>query len=120
MEDEIEAVVGKARKISHVSLDALQREVIAIADETVFGKLLIRQVETDHVRTRRSQDRSLLTASRSKAEDALSPDLSKPTTRHPKLGRQDDLPCASSCSSYRFRIDGSCLNTTLDTPQIQC
>ena len=107
MEDEIEAVVGEARKISHVSLDALQLEVIAIGDETVFGKLLIRQVETDHVRARSGQYRRLLTASRSKAKHVLSLDLPKPTARYRKLGSQDDLPGASSCSSYRLRINGS-------------
>src|SRR6185503_3270620 len=97
MENEIEAVVGEARKISHISMDALQLEAIAIGDQAVLGKLLIRQVETGHLRTRSGQYRSLLTASRSKAEHTLPPDLSQPAMRHREFGSQDDLPRASFC-----------------------
>src|SRR5438876_7418857 len=107
MENEIEAVVGEARKISHISPDALELEVIALGDEAVPGQLLIRQVETGHVRACSGQYRRLLTASRSKAKHVLSRDLPKPTARYRKLGSQDDLPGASSCSSYRLRINGS-------------
>src|SRR6185369_6338582 len=107
MENEVEAAVGEARKISHISLDALQLEAVTIGDEPIPGQLLIGEVETGHVRARRGEYRSLLPASRAKAEHRLSMDLPKPVVRHRKPGSEDDLPRAGPCLFNRFRIDGS-------------
>lgn len=105
MHDEVEAAVCEHTEVGHVTLDGVQLEPVTRRYAPVLLELAGSVVEDGDARTRRSQDRPLLPATRGEAEHLETGELGKPRPRHGLGFGEDDVPVAAARRGDDFGAD---------------
>ena len=104
MKDAIECGILERREITHVALDRRQRRSVPARDPVVLRQLCGGRVQYRDLCTRGAQYRRLLSATGSKAQDALASDIGQPALG--ERGRcQVDGPVAVARRRNDFRAD---------------